>query len=68
MTSDRPYRHAPSHEIAAGELRRGAGTLFDPAILQAFIDALDGEWAAATPAASTPAAPPPQPTPQRPCS
>ena len=30
MTSDRPYRRAPGEEFAIAELRRNAGTQFDP--------------------------------------
>jgi len=67
MTSDRPYRKALSHEIAVIELRRCAGAQFDPTIVRAFIEVLDGERAAAAPA-PTPAALLPQPVPQRPCS
>jgi diguanylate cyclase (GGDEF)-like protein/putative nucleotidyltransferase with HDIG domain len=51
MTSDRPYRKALQHEVAVMELHHCAGTQFDPAIVQAFIEAFDGECrAAATPA------------------
>ena len=31
MTSDRPYRKAPGQAFAVAELRRNAGTQFDPA-------------------------------------
>jgi putative nucleotidyltransferase with HDIG domain len=37
MTSDRPYRKALPHEVALIELERGAGTQFDPAVVQAFL-------------------------------
>jgi putative nucleotidyltransferase with HDIG domain len=37
MTSDRAYRKALSHEIAVAELRRCAGTQFDPRIVAVFI-------------------------------
>jgi len=37
MTSARPYRPAKSIEEAAAELRRCAGTQFDPAIVEAFL-------------------------------
>ena len=37
MTSARPYRPALSHEAAADELRRAAGTQFDPACVEAFL-------------------------------
>ena len=37
MTSDRPYRKALPHETAIAELQRGAGTQFDPDVVQAFV-------------------------------
>jgi two-component system cell cycle response regulator len=36
MTSDRPYQHARGHDDALGELRRCAGTQFDPDVVAAF--------------------------------
>lgn len=36
MTSDRPYRKAISHELAMAELRRCAGTQFDPSLIEKF--------------------------------
>ncbi|MBA2644430.1 MAG: hypothetical protein H0U80_03190 [Solirubrobacterales bacterium] len=36
MTSDRAYRPAMSVELAVAELRRGAGTQFDPQVVNAF--------------------------------
>ncbi len=45
MTSTRSYREAKSIDLAIGELRRGAGSQFDPLIVEAFIAALDvAEW------------------------
>jgi putative nucleotidyltransferase with HDIG domain len=42
MTSDRVYRKAlPSH-VALAEIRRGAGTQFDPAIVDAFLRGMQG--------------------------
>jgi diguanylate cyclase (GGDEF)-like protein len=41
MTSDRPYRKALSMEEAIAELRAGAGTQFDPALVEPFIETLD---------------------------
>ncbi len=41
MTSDRPYRAAMSHADAAVELRRCSGTQFDPAVVNALLEALD---------------------------
>ena len=40
MTSTRSYREAKSMDLAVGELRHGAGTQFDPLIVEAFITAL----------------------------
>ena len=40
MTTDRSYRRALSHEAAAAELRRCAGTQFDPLVVDALVDAL----------------------------
>ncbi|MDA8441301.1 MAG: diguanylate cyclase [Peptococcaceae bacterium] len=39
MTNDRPYRLATSEADAAAELVRGAGTQFDPTLVQVFLDA-----------------------------
>ncbi len=40
MTSDRPYRQAMSHEEAAAELEKCAGTQFDPQLVQLFLELL----------------------------
>jgi len=37
MTSDRPYRKAMNHEAAVAELKRCAGTQFDPQLVEKFI-------------------------------
>lgn len=37
MTSDRPYREAMAPQDALEQIRRGAGTQFDPAIVDAFV-------------------------------
>jgi len=37
MTSDRPYRKAMSHDDAVTELRKCAGTQFDPNLVEKFI-------------------------------
>ncbi|HAP31631.1 MAG TPA: hypothetical protein DCQ14_01040, partial [Firmicutes bacterium] len=37
MTSDRPYRKAMSSKIAIAELKRCAGTQFDPELLEVFL-------------------------------
>lgn len=42
MTSDRPYRKALDSEIALGELMRGRGTQWDPAVVNAFAQTLPG--------------------------
>ena len=38
MTSDRPYRKAIGHEAAFAELKRCAGTQFDPELVNLFIE------------------------------
>jgi putative nucleotidyltransferase with HDIG domain len=38
MTSDRPYRSALPVEVAVDELNRGAGTQFDPAVVEALVE------------------------------
>jgi diguanylate cyclase (GGDEF)-like protein/putative nucleotidyltransferase with HDIG domain len=43
MTADRPYRKALSESDARAELRRGAGTQFDPEVVGAFERVLDAE-------------------------
>jgi len=40
MTTDRPYRAAMSQDEAVAELRRGAGTQFDPDVVDALLDLL----------------------------
>ncbi len=53
MTTTRSYREAKSIEFALDELRKGAGTQFDPRIVEAFIAALDEEdWPLPEPAES----------------
>jgi HD-GYP domain-containing protein (c-di-GMP phosphodiesterase class II) len=37
MTSDRPYREATSRDEALAELRRHAGTQFDPRVVDAVV-------------------------------
>ncbi|MFD1936213.1 MULTISPECIES: HD-GYP domain-containing protein [Nonomuraea] len=41
MTSDRSYRGARPVEVAVAELRKGAGTQFDPVMVAAFVKALE---------------------------
>jgi diguanylate cyclase (GGDEF)-like protein len=43
MTNDRPYRLAMSREEAVEELRRGAGTQFDPQVVEALVQVLEAE-------------------------
>ncbi len=40
MTSDRPYRKAMTHEAAIDELRRCAGSQFDPGLVNLFIQTI----------------------------
>ncbi len=41
MTSDRPYRKARTKSVAMEELKRCAGTSFDPVVVKAFVECLD---------------------------
>jgi HD-GYP domain-containing protein (c-di-GMP phosphodiesterase class II) len=41
MTSDRPYRAAMSHADARAEVIAGAGTQFDPRVVDGFLAVLD---------------------------
>jgi len=41
MTEDRPYAQARSLQSARAELQACSGTQFDPAVVAAFLDALD---------------------------
>ncbi len=41
ITSHRPYRAARSHEEAMAEIRRHAGTQFDPKVVEAFLQAVE---------------------------
>ncbi len=42
MTSDRPYQRAMTHAEAQAELRRCAGTQFDPAVVEALVETWRG--------------------------
>ncbi len=42
MTSDRPYRRGMPVDAALAELRRHAGTQFEPAIVDAMVELVDG--------------------------
>ncbi|UCH83005.1 MAG: HD domain-containing protein, partial [Candidatus Latescibacterota bacterium] len=46
MTSDRPYRRALSKADAIGELKRCAGTSFDPGIVALFLEVLEEQSSA----------------------
>ncbi|MEN8165648.1 MAG: HD domain-containing phosphohydrolase, partial [Acidobacteriota bacterium] len=41
LTSDRPYRKARSAEYTVAHLRDGSGTLYDPAVVEAFLSILE---------------------------
>ena len=47
MVADRPYRAGMRPEEARAELRRCAGSQFDPEVVEAFLAALDGDSASA---------------------
>ncbi len=47
MTCDRPYRAGMPHDAAVAELRAGAGTQFDPAVVDAFCEAVSVQVPAA---------------------
>jgi HD-GYP domain-containing protein (c-di-GMP phosphodiesterase class II) len=44
MMSDRPYRKALGRDVALGELLKGAGTQFDPKVVDTFIRLEKSEW------------------------
>jgi HD-GYP domain-containing protein (c-di-GMP phosphodiesterase class II) len=44
LVHERPYKDSWSIEDAVAEIRKGAGTQFDPAIVQAFEDLDPGAW------------------------
>ncbi len=46
MTTDRPYRKALAHDEARHRLAAGAGTQFDPTLVEAFLDAIESFRAA----------------------
>ena len=48
MTSDRVYRSGLTYEAAAAELNQGAGTHFDPKVVEAFCSMPQQEWEVAT--------------------
>jgi HD-GYP domain-containing protein (c-di-GMP phosphodiesterase class II) len=43
MTSHRPYRPSLGHDYAVAELRRCAGTHFDPDVVDAFLQVLEAQ-------------------------
>lgn len=57
MTSSRPYRGALSGEHALAELRRGAGTQFDPDVVESFLALIRQETAASSQRSARPRPP-----------
>ena len=51
LTSERPYKHAWSREESEAELRKQAGTQFDPLLVQVFLEQVRDEPAIAATAA-----------------
>ncbi|MGZ8648163.1 MAG: HD-GYP domain-containing protein, partial [Solirubrobacteraceae bacterium] len=47
LVNERPYKESWSIEDAAEEIRRGAGTQFDPEVVEAFVDLGARAWQAA---------------------
>ena len=64
ITSDRAYRRARTPSVARNELQHGAGNQFDPAVIAALLDVLDGQTIP-EPRLAPPA---PQGCPQRPAA
>jgi putative nucleotidyltransferase with HDIG domain len=55
MRTDRPYRGALSYDVALAQLREGAGTQFDPAVVRALVEIVASREGA--PASERPVAP-----------
>ena len=53
MVTDRPYRKGIGRELALAELRRCAGTQFDPAVVEAFVEEISSRTAAESSAAAS---------------
>jgi HD-GYP domain-containing protein (c-di-GMP phosphodiesterase class II) len=49
MTTERPYRPALDHEEALEELREGAGSQFDPDVVDALVASLEARRSVAAP-------------------
>ncbi|MCS6862817.1 MAG: HD-GYP domain-containing protein [Abditibacteriales bacterium] len=44
ITSNRPYRRAAPYEVARAEIEKGAGSQFDPDIVDVFLQIPEREW------------------------
>jgi len=53
MTSDRPYRRALSDAEAQAEIERGAGSQFDPRVVERFLAVDSQKWSALTSACAS---------------
>lgn len=54
ITTDRPYRKARPFEVAREEIEKGAGTQFDPLLVQAFLEVPEKDWEGLRHAAGSP--------------
>ena len=58
MISDRPYRSGLTTDVAVAELRAGAGTQFDPTLVELFVEAVSRQHASRSHRVTEPRRPP----------